>query len=365
MLRGFLLLNIITIKLMKNSFYFFSYRPAIRYKISQRLLSLGWEKSNNASSALFTDKNLILNDEISKNLEYKHLLAALVSRHCKGYMPLTYCINDSNYPEVFAKIIYENYLANGQYQKNIQGLKWILKPSTLNNGDEIRLFNNIEELKKHYASANRLGGEHVVQQYIAEPDLIDKRKYTFRLPVILTNYAGVFAYQEGYINISAYPFDLEDNFVNRKSHLTNYVLDGDLAHIEQRSTNSLDDFSRSYEQMSSIVTCVIKALVKIAPDYLKPNKLKIFEIFGFDFIKDRKGKIWLLEINQGPDAPTFEDNVLDKILWDNFWKDIVEDFVLPIALDKPTKEYKHFRQLLKAKECYFSFSLAWFKRFVN
>lgn len=337
---------------MDKSFYFFSYRPAIRYKISQKLLSLGWHEAKNSHEASFNDNNLTLNDEVSKHLEYKHLLANLVARYCPQVMPLTYSINDINYPQVIAKIIYEHYMKNGRYEKDVPDLKWILKPSTLNNGDEIKLFNNVEELKKHYQSTQRLGGEHVVQQYIPNPALINGRKFTFRLPVILTNYAGVFIYHEGYINISALPFNLNDNFVNKKTHITNYVIDGEFAHIEQRLIHSLDNFSDLYQQMSVIVHCVIKALLKIAPHYLKYKNINIFEIFGFDFILDTNGKLWLLEINQGPDAPTFEDNVLDKTLWNHFWDDIVKDFVIPIALNKPLEQYKHFQQVFKPTQSF-------------
>jgi tubulin--tyrosine ligase len=337
----------------KPSFYFFNDRTAIRFHIARRLLSLGWESVPRESEASFSDRHLSLNDEITLNLEYKHLLADLTQRYCPAIMPITYCVNDDNYSEVFSKMIYQHYMPQGNYAPNIKGLKWILKPSTLNNGDFIKLFNNVEELKKYYSQSNRLGGNHVVQQYLPNPALIDGRKYTFRMPVVFTNYVGIFLYRQGYINISAHPFDLEDGFVDRKVHITNYVLDGEFSHIEQRSTQKLANFAEIYSQMVTIVTAVTKALLKIAPGYLKPQATKIFEVFGFDFILDQQGKVWLLEINQGPDAPTFEDNVLSGILWDNFWTDIMEDFVLPIALQQsPKNNYQNFSQLLPATKCY-------------
>jgi tubulin--tyrosine ligase len=230
----------------------------------------------------------------------------------------------------------------------------------LNNGDEIKLFNSVEELKKYYDQPKRLGGDHVIQQYLPNPDLIDGRKYTFRIHAVLTNYAGVFLYKQGYVNISALPFDLHDNFANRKAHLTNYVIDGEFAHVKQRSTQTLVDFERSYQQMSQIVIKVIKGLLTQHPLYLAPNKTKKFEIFGFDFIKDDKGKVWLLEINQSPDAPTFEANTLDPVLWQPFWQDILNEFVLPIALNTPPKNgYTHYLQLLKPNECYSKWRYFW------
>lgn len=331
---------------------------ATKFHISRRLLERGWIESVKAKDAAFTDENLTLNDEISKYLEYKHLLAQLAAAYFPDKMPLTYCINDQNFERVFAKMTYEHYMANNRYQKTIADLKWILKPSMLNNGDEIKLFNNVEELRAHFANPNRLGGEQVIQQYVSNPDLIDGRKYTFRVHAVFTNYAGVFFYKQGYINISAYPFALE-GFKNRKIHITNYVLDGEFSHIEQRSTNTLKNFPMIYQQMCDIVRKTVKALLKVAPFYLKPQQKRAFELFGFDFMLDQNGKVWLLEINQAPDAPTFEQNRLDEILWNVYWQDIIEDFVLPSVQTELKPSYSNFTHLLKQQECYSFWSHAY------
>jgi tubulin--tyrosine ligase len=100
---------------------------------------------------------------------------------------------------------------------------------------------------------------------------------------------------------------------------------------------------------------MVKGLLKIDPRFLKPQKVKKFEIFGFDFILDQNNKVWLIEINQSPDAPTFEENPLNTILWDIYWQDIIDEFVLPIALNIPAKQnYTNFTQLLTSSQCYFS-----------
>lgn len=336
----------------KPAFYFFNERPAIRFHIASRLLDSGWERAKNKESALFSDVNLILNDEISTHFEYKHLLAQLAEKYFPDIIPTTYSINESTAGEVFAKIIYNHYLGDNQDRQS-QHLKWILKPSMQNNGDNIKLFNHIDEVKAHYASPHRLGGDHVLQQYLTNPKLIKGRKFTIRIPVVLTNDAGVFVYKQGYINISAYPFDLYDGFINRKAHITNYVLDGELSHIEQALLNSLENSNAIYQQCCQIVSRAVRGLLKLAPCYLAPQKTKIFEIFGFDFILDQNDKVWLLEINQGPDAPTFEENRLNALLWDPFWQNIISDFVLPIAFNQPPQMARaQFSQVLVDKEVY-------------
>lgn len=326
---------------------------ATKFHIAKRLLALGWQELPHENGALFKDANLELNDEVSKHLEYKHLLAQIVQKYCKDIMPLTYYVNDHNYEEVLARIIYENYMINNRYEKTIENLKWILKPSMLNNGDNIYLFNNVEELKRHFIRRDRLGGDHVIQQYIPNPHLINGHKYTFRVSGVVTNYAGVYLYKQGYINISAYAFNLQDGFHNKKVHITNYVLDGEFANIEQRSTQMIENFDKIYTQMCYIVSSVLKGLLNTFPDYLKPQQLKKFEIFGFDFMLDDTGKLWLIEINQAPDAPTFEENKLDDVLWKPFWQDIIDEFVVPIALnDTSPRKYAHYQNILTANQCY-------------
>lgn len=327
---------------VRKAFYFFSDRYATRFHIAKLLRAQGWSELNSPDGASFTDQNLILDDETSKHFEHKHLLAALVAKHCPEVMPLTYSIDDDTAQTVIAKLIYDNYLIDNTYQENNPRLKWILKPALLNNADNIVLFNDPQAIKAHFQSTDRLGGPHVIQQYITNPALIDGRKFTFRLHVVMTNYAGVFMVKDDYLNISSSPFTLEDNLANRKAHITNYVLDGEFANIEQRLLSSLHNCKEIYEQMSQIVQKTIKALLKRSPTYLSLKKIKAFEIFGYDFILDDQGKLWLLEINQAPDAPTFEENWLIEPFWKPFWQNIVDDFVLPIALKQAPKNHYQF-----------------------
>lgn len=337
------------------TFHFFSYHTALRFHISKRLQTLGWQKAALAHTALFSDRNLTLNDAVSKHLEQKDLLADLVNRYCPQIMPLTYTINDHNYEQVLAKITYDHYLIPKASDK---APKWILKPALLNNGDNIKLFDDIEALRQYYAKPQRLGGAHIIQQYLTCPHLLAGRKYTFRITAILTNYAGVFLCRQGYVNMSNFAF--VDGFDNKKVHITNYVLDGEFANIEQRATQTLPNFEAIYPQIVAIVRAVIKGLLKKAPFYLKRQKVSAFELFGFDFMLDKAGKVWLLEVNQSPDAPTFEKNSLDTILWQPFWQHIVEDFVLPIAYKREPKDnYAYFTHLMTAKQSYAVCQHAW------
>lgn len=341
-----------------SKFYFFSNRTAIRYHIANQLLKRGWTRTDREKEAVFSDRNLTLNDDISVHVEYKHLLAELLKKHHIHAMPLSYLINDNNFQQVIAEVIYHHYWQKGRYDPTAK-IKWILKPSTLNNGDYIHLFNHIEAVKKHYEDPHRMGGDHVLQQYIADPDLLEGKKYTFRIPVIITNHDGVWVSRHGYVNISALIFDPHEPLLLKKMHITNYVLNGELSYITQRPTWELEDFPEIYEKIKSVIKQTVLALTKEYPSYCRPSADKCFEIFGFDFMVDSAKRLWLLEINQGPDAPMYEDNKMKEIFWQDFWDGVVEQFVLPSA-----KESKQFIQLLTASECYSPWRY-WLSRFID
>ena len=345
-------------------FYFFSDRTAIRYHLKNQLTEEGWNRVFCEEEADFGDINLSLNDAISLNFEYKHLLANLLKKHNLNIMPMSYYLNDENYQKTFSKIIYQHYWRNGQYDPDACQIKWILKPSTLNNGDHIHLFNSIDEVKNHYHTQRRLGGDHVLQQYIDSPDLIENKKYTFRIHVILTNYIGVWMSRHGYVNISALEYDHHDAFSNKKMHITNYVLEGELSHITQLPTWEINDFSTTVTKIEEVIKQAILALIKEHPAYLRPDKTKRFEIFGFDVMMDKNKKVWLLEINQGPDAPMYEENKMKPLFWKPFWQEVVSHFVMPIVNGFPLVSSKQFKQILTQKEC-FSRSRYWVSKLRN
>jgi len=340
---------------MDKIFHFNCYESAIRYHITRVLELKGWQKEK--KNPQFSDQNLSLDDDASVHFEYKHLLAQLIKNIQPSFMPITYCLNDSTASSVLSQVVLDHYLHDNRYHKEIDWLKWLLKPSMLNNGDNIILFNNVDEIRQHYWEPNRMGGEHVLQQYISNPALYNGKKYTFRIFAALTNYAGVYLYNEGYANISAHNFNLDDRLVNRKTHITNYILDGELANIEQRLASEVCDFKLVYPQMKTIVELTVKQLLSHFPQYLKPQDTKKVELFGYDFILDDNGKLWLLEINQGPDCPMIADHVLNKSLWYPFWEEVVDKFVLPIAKSETdiNIEGSHFQKVLDRKQCYSRF----------
>ncbi len=303
----------------------------IKYNLSNAMQSEGMRVAQNKNEAQFSEDNLTLDEYAARNLEYKHLLAEQLSQHCPEVMPLTYGINDKNYADVIHLIANNHYVKNGKTVDQVNDLVWIYKPSMQNNGENIKIFSRLSQLVDHYSTSNRLGGDHVVQQYITHPHLLNGHKYTFRMYVVVTNYVGAYLYRDGYFNIGMQAYTTEDDFHDLSLHLTNEHLFQDKENVMQVPTLRCPNFEMIYQQMRIICSKVMQAQKKTAPEFMQPAAQAAFELFGFDFILDAQLRLWLLEVNQAPCFPKEESHHLKEHLYNQLFYDVVVQFVIPIA----------------------------------
>ncbi|QBR84926.1 tubulin-tyrosine ligase [Legionella israelensis] len=334
-----------------NQYYFnlSAAKSPTSYQLVQHLKESGWKATRVNWRAHFSEANLQFNPQVAETLEYKHLLAEIVSKHCPDIMPLTFQINDVNWSVVLNQIANAYYHQNGQIADQIDSLKWILKPALLNNGQHIHVFERLSDIEHFYLTPNRLGGEHVLQRYLTEPHLLQGpklgHKYSIRMFVILTNYNGVHIYPDGYFNIALHPYP-GNEFQNLKPHLTNEHLSHDEFNVVQIPTYRYELFKPFYPQIKTILSELMNALVKEYP-YLFQNTIdKTLGIFGFDFMVDAREKVWLLEANHGPCFPIEEEHPLQSSLYAPFWKAVLEDFIFPIATNKINDKNPLFEKIL-------------------
>lgn len=299
--------------------------------LSLWLQASGWKSCRLQQQADFSEANLAFNEEAALCLEYKHLLANLVAKTCPRIMPVTYCINDYNWPQVLSQLV-EDYYRKGQHASmGAEPLAWILKPALLNNGQSINIFKNPDELAEHFSRSNRLGGEHVLQQYITRPHLLrDQRKYSIRHFAVLTNFAGGFLYPKGYFNVALHPY-AASNFLNLQSHLTNEHLHGEVPNVIQIPTDKFDHHAALYVQIREILRELVGGLQAFFPQAFVCKHQRVFALFGVDFMVDASGRVWLLEVNHGPCFPIHETHPLQGYLYNDFWQNIIDYFVLPTA----------------------------------
>ncbi|KTD16000.1 Tubulin-tyrosine ligase family [Legionella lansingensis] len=303
------------------------------YNLHRYLQEQGWRSSAFNWRADFSDKNLQFHLPAAQCLEFKHLLAQLIEQYCPSVMPVTYGINDSNWPEVLGHMADSYYLQTEQYFDKIDNLVWILKPALLNNGREIKIFERLSDLEAHFLSSQRLGGEHVLQQYITEPHLLkppNGHKYSIRMFVILTNYGGCYLYPLGYFNVALHSY-MPWEFSDLRPHLTNEHLHEEEANVVQIPTDRFDFFHLFYPQIKTILTSVLKALQQQYSQAFICDAQRAIALFGFDFIVDKNQRLWLLEANHGPCFPVDDDHPLQKHLYYDFWQALIKSFVLPIA----------------------------------
>lgn len=301
------------------------------YNLGVHLQALGWQPTHSPQQADFGEANLDFHEAAACCLEYKHLLAQLVAQACPQVMPVTWCINDHNWPQILGKLAEDFYRKDLQYHDQLDNLAWILKPALLNNGQSIQIFQSLNKLAQHFASPRRLGGEHVLQQYISNPHLLrDHRKYSIRHFMVLTNFAGAFLYPQGYFNVSMHPYDV-NNFIDLKSHLTNEHLYGNEPNVIQIPTARFELHNSLYPQIKVILVELVRALQQRFPQAFVPEKQRTIALFGMDFMVDASGRVWLLEANHGPCFPVNDDHTLQTYLYQDFWQAVVDGFVLPIA----------------------------------
>lgn len=331
------------VKRKKFRFFLPEIQSPTYFNLHDHLKAQDWSSTRFAWLSHFSEKNFAFHFNAAETLEYKHLLARLVNQHCPEVMPESYPINDTNWSSVLSQVADKYYLKDNRIVDQVEQLVWILKPALLNNGQHIKLFQQLSQIEQHYLSTNRLGGDHVLQEYITQPHLLKGNKYSIRMFVVLTNYTGVYLYPHGYFNVGLHPYPL-DHFNDLKGHLTNEHLNDFVSNIVQVPTQEFDYlFSPIYQQIKTIVASVVNGLQQWYPDAFTCTwrKKPTMALFGFDFMLDTAMRVWLLEANHGPCFPKSDTHPLQKKLYSNFWQDFIKNFVLPIAKRKFSKSVSH------------------------
>lgn len=300
--------------------------PTIK-NIHYYLVQAGWQATRWRCRAHFSEQQLNFAPAAAATLEAKHSLHALLKRHQLDFTPETVYIDDHNWPEVLNKLTLK------------PAGPWILKPALLNNGQQIHLFHRLSDVIDHYLTPQRLGGPHVLQRYVAEPHLLQGpsygHKYSLRLFVLMTDFAGGYIFPEGYFNVALQPYDAK-NFSCQLGHLTNEHLQIGQPNVVQVPTSQYALFKPFYptiKHMASQIYSAIQAEYNIQPR----SNTGHFALFGFDFMVDANHRVWLLEVNHGACFPTQQNHPLMRSVYQPMWQSLIADFIQPQAVNqKPT-----------------------------
>ncbi|CAD8205623.1 unnamed protein product [Paramecium pentaurelia] len=197
---------------------------------------------------------------------------------------------------------------------------WIVKPGECTNrGNGITVCQDLQEINKilNEEQPDDRQRTYIVQQYIDNPFLYNKRKFDIRCYMLLTSQNGIFKgywYQEGYIRTSSKEFTTK--CLNKYIHLTNDAVqskDEDYGKFEFGNKISFLEYQRyldTYHSQSkfNFFIDIYPKMKNIALDLMKASYGKIdperrsnsFELFGLDFMIDDNFKLWLIEANTNP-----------------------------------------------------------------
>lgn len=186
----------------------------------------------------------------------------------------------------------------------------------------------------------------VIQKYLTNPLLIEKRKFDFRVFAVAQVMGGVngtktrefrgFFFKEGYLRTSSREFSIAD-LDNRYVHLTNDAIQkksSDYGKFENGNKLSYDDFQEVLKaitgdacdfykeilpQIRQIVTDTLEAFANelegrsSSPDAIG-QQANCFELFGYDFMMDQDLKLYLIEVNTNPCLETESCPLLSRLI---------------------------------------------------
>ena len=196
---------------------------------------------------------------------------------------------------------------------------WLIKRDNLNRGRKIKVFSNLDDILKEINTLNekKFSKNLLIQKYIEQPLLYNKRKFDIRIWVLFTYLEKgrkyeVYIFKEGHLKACCDEFNInsEDLFI----HLTNYSVqkhNKNFSKCEIGNEISFADFQKELDKTVKIIDFkkdIFPQIIKIISISANSVKGKInlskrtncFEIFGYDFILDINYKPFLLEINTNP-----------------------------------------------------------------
>lgn len=196
---------------------------------------------------------------------------------------------------------------------------WIIKPGeNTNRGNGIEVSKSLQEIKRIIQSSSKSQRTYIIQKYIDNPLLVNKRKFDFRVFGLLTSTGGSlkgYFYEDGYVRTSSKEFsldDVQDKFV----HLTNDAIQAhadDYGKFESGNKLAFSDFTKvmqqTYPQLDfDMYRDIMPQIKKLVTDTFRATCQKIdparlqnsFELFGYDFMLDENFKLYLIEVNTNP-----------------------------------------------------------------
>jgi hypothetical protein len=276
-------------------------------------------------------------DWIASKLALWKLLKDEYNSMASEYMPTTFLLKSDmeDFPSHFdanKKINPNQMYVLKNYAQRQEGIKLTKDIDTILNG-----INN---------------GWHLVQDYIYNPFIIDKRKINLRYYLLIVCRLGKI---EGYIHMDGFvyytPKYYDPNVMDFDSHITTGYID---RQVYKNNPLTLQDFRDHLDAKSpgqskiwnynaeNLMNKVMKAISKKICSNKKLNNHVRFQLFGADLAPDANLGVKLMEINKGPDLDAKDER--DKQVKLNVQRDIftIVDPEQGLSSERGTKFVKIF-----------------------
>ena len=217
-----------------------------------------------------------------------------------------------------------------QYKLNGHKNIWILKPSNLSRGRGVTCVDSLEPIEQSLTATNDTGV--IVQKYIENPLIINKRKFDIRQWVLVTslNPLTIWMWKEPYLRFGAEDYVMDD-LNNIYSHLTNNSIAKHSIQYKNEKNFQEDmwtcfDFEKNYgkqrweEIHEKIKNAIICSLYTIRTEI--KQRENSHELYGYDFMIDEDYNVYLIEVNASP-ALDYSTKITEKLV-KNMVKDLIE-----------------------------------------
>ena len=323
------LLNLTQLELDQKK-YFITYKA---YRNIPQSLSGVMKYNQIVKSKLYTNTNLIWK-LLDKDKMYP-LLRKLNKYQRYNHFPICWQLGRKDN-------LYTNYIKMQKKFKseyNFMPKKYILPQDRDEVQEKMREYNvfNIKEIYivKPLASTHGKGvriltdsttvpTKGILENYIYNPHLINRRKYDMRIYVLVTGFRPlkIYIYDNGIIRFCSEKYTTDaEKFNNNYIHITNYSVNKAME-ILRKGEKEIDfetkwsllalkgyfiekkiNFEPIWKQIKDIVIKTIISVFDLSTPALKSFKLtscNLFELYGFDILLDNKFNPWLLECNINP-----------------------------------------------------------------
>ena len=238
---------------------------------------------------------------------------------------------------------------------------WISKPGGGSRGNGIQVIDTLPERPK---------SQRVIQQYIANPMLINGLKFDLRFYIAIMSLdpLRIYVHENGLVRLATEQYnDNFDDISNRFAHLTNFSINKNDPAFKATNDLSQDGTGNKWthrpfwpwlkehgynpdEILKKIEDAFVTVIIASRDIFLTQNNHRLsFELFGFDVMLDDKGEIYILEVNVTPALGT--SSQLDYFVKAPVVRDLFNIAILPKQTnDETEKTDKLYDMFLNKKD---------------